>query len=319
MRTGIRDVRLFEEGMAKNPDKPGPIRPQGISIRLSLLLFIAVVAALFIGYRYVADSEIYRTAETFVRQNEEIRASFGEVRKCRLWFPFKVDFTDGALRVHLTLQVEGAKADTVAYIAMMKDGAKWRVVAASYRDGRGQIRLLLKMETPVTAKGKMGETAAQQSQPKTKIAPEDEEMKRGHQAFRDRKFDQAMAAYEKAVLLAPGSFIAHYWRGRTFAEKGLDEKALADMQKTVELRPDYVFAWRWLGYLQAKKSRYDDCIVSLTKAINLQAGHAWTYYNRGRCHYKKGNLSKAFEDANKSCSLGLKEGCMIARQIKAGN
>ena len=154
MQTDVRNVGLPEEGMERNPDKPAPIRPQGVSARLSLLLFIAIVAALFIGYRYVTDSEMYRTAETFVRQNEEIRTAFGEVRRCRLWFPFNVDFPDDVPRIHLTLKIEGAKADTTAYVALTREKTKWRVVAASYEDGRGQIRPLLKMEKPAAAKGR---------------------------------------------------------------------------------------------------------------------------------------------------------------------
>jgi Flp pilus assembly protein TadD len=303
--------------MERKPDKPGPIRPQGTSSRLPFLLFVALVAALFIGYRYVTDSEMYRTAETFVRQNEEIRTTFGEVRHCRLWFPFKVDFPDDAPRIHLTLQVEGAKADTVAYVTLTREGTKWRVVAASYEDGRGQIRPLLKVEKSPAAKGKAGQTAAPQTKPKAKSSPEGEELKKGHRAYREKNFDQAIAAYDRAILLAPDSFVAFYWRGRAFAEKGLDDKALADMQKTIQLRLDHIGAWRWLGYLQGKNNRFDDCVASLTKAIDLQADHAWTYYNRGRCYFKKGDSAKALEDAKKSCSLGLKEGCRIAEQIKA--
>jgi hypothetical protein len=158
-------------GAEMGKETPRPIRPQGVSSRLPFLLFVVLVAALFIGYRYVTDSEMYRTAEMFVRQNEEIRTTFGEVRNCRLWFPFKVDFPDDTPRIHLTLQVEGAKADTVAYVTLMREGTKWRVVAASYDDGRGQIRPLLKVEKFPAAKGKAGQTAAPQTKPKAKSSP----------------------------------------------------------------------------------------------------------------------------------------------------
>jgi hypothetical protein len=85
----------------------------------------------------------------------------------------------------------------------------------------------------------------------------------------------------------------------------------------MENRPDHVSARRWFGYLQTKNGRFDDCIVSLTKAIDLQADDAWTCYDRGCCYFGKGDMAKALEDANRSCSLGLKDGCRIAGQIKA--
>jgi len=317
MPVTIRNRMQPGMGAEMGKETPRPIRPQGVSSRLPFLLFVALVAALFIGYRYVTDSEMYRTAETFVRQNEEIRTTFGEVRNCHLWFPFKVDFPDDTPRIQLILQVEGVKADTAAYVTLTREGTKWRVVAASYEDGRGQIRPLLKEEKSPAARGKAGQTAAPQTKPKAKSSSEGEELKKGHKAYGEKNFDQAIAAYDRAILLAPESFDAFYWRGRAFAEKGLDDKALADMKKTVELRPSHVAAWRRLGYLQGKNNRFDDCVASLTKAIDLQADHAWTYYNRGHCYFKKGDLAKALEDAKKSCSLGLKDGCRIAEQIKA--
>jgi hypothetical protein len=163
MQTGVRNVKMPAEGMDRNPDKTGPIRPRGVSSRMPFLLFVALVAAFFIGYHYVTDSDLYRTAETFVRQNEEIRTAFGEVRHCRLWFPFKVDFPGDAPRIHLTLQVEGAEADTEAYVTLTREGTKWRVVAASYKDGRGQIRPLMKIEKFSSAKGKTGKSSIRTS------------------------------------------------------------------------------------------------------------------------------------------------------------
>ena len=98
--------------------------------------------------------------------------------------------------------------------------------------------------------------------------------------YREKNFDQAIAAYDRAILLAPDSFDAFYWRGRVFVEKGRGDRALADMQKTVALRPDHVNAWRWFGYLQGKNNRFDECIASLTKAVDLKPDHGWTLFNR---------------------------------------
>jgi len=121
----------------RTPGKPEPIRPRGVSSRLPMLLFIAIAAALYIGYHYLTESEVYRTAEAFVRQNPEIRSAVGEVRECRLWFPFKIDFDNDALLVELTLLVEGAKADTKAHVTLKREEGKWQTVAASYVDGKG--------------------------------------------------------------------------------------------------------------------------------------------------------------------------------------
>jgi hypothetical protein len=160
MRAGIMNVKRPAAGMERKPDRTGPIRPQGVSSRLPLLLFVALVAALFIGYHYIADSEMYRTAETFIRQNEEIRTTFGEVRHCRLWFPFKVDFPEGVLLIQLTLLVEGSKASTKSYVELKWEGAKWRISSASYEDGKGKLQPLLKKEKPRAPKAEKAQPSA---------------------------------------------------------------------------------------------------------------------------------------------------------------
>lgn len=316
MRKDVIPIGWVAEGTEAGPEKPGPIRPKGAVARWPFILLV-VVGALFIGYRYVADSDLYRAAETFVRQHEEIGNAIGEVRNCRLWFPLKADFPNSVLRVHLTLRVEGAKADTMAHVTLLREGEKWRVVAASYEDPQGKTRPLLTAAKSVAAKGG-ARPAAGPAGPQAEDGPEGEEVKRGHQAFGEKQYGQAAAAYDRAVQIAPDSYVAHYWRGRAFAEQGVDHRALVDFQKAVELRPDDVYAWRWLGHLQAKTGRYDDCVASLTRAIGIQANDAWSLYNRGRCHFHQGDKAKALADAERSCSLGLKDGCRIAAQIRAG-
>jgi len=84
----------------------------------------------------------------------------------------------------------------------------------------------------------------------------------------------------------------------------------------VKLRPDDVGTWRLLGFLQGKNDRFDDCVASLSKAIELKPDQGWTFYNRSRCYFKKGDKAKAVADAQRSCSLGVKEGCKVAVQIR---
>jgi hypothetical protein len=126
--------------------QPGPIRPRGALLHRPFLLLIALAIALFIAYDSFTESEPYRVAEAFVRQDAEIRNALGEVRTCRLWFPFRVDFSGDAPRLHLTLRIEGAKADMWVFLTLRQDRETWRVAVASYEDGRGMIRPLIKAE-----------------------------------------------------------------------------------------------------------------------------------------------------------------------------
>jgi hypothetical protein len=141
-------------GTETQEEKPRPIRPKGASSRLPFLLFVAVLVGLFIGYRYLTESGLYKTAEAFVRQSAEIRSAIGEVRDCRLWFPFKVDFPDDVPRIDLTLAVEGEKGSTKVQVTLIRDREKWRVVSAAYEDRNGMLRPLPKAGRPIAPAGK---------------------------------------------------------------------------------------------------------------------------------------------------------------------
>ena len=142
MKEAIQPGRRTES----TSESPRPIRPRGVSSRLPFLLFVAIAAVLLMGYRYVTDSEPYKMAENFVRQNAEIKKEIGEVSDCRLWFPLKVDFPDDVPRLHFTLAVRGEKASTNVRVALIRDRGKWRIIAAFYEDQKGVFRPLLKAE-----------------------------------------------------------------------------------------------------------------------------------------------------------------------------
>jgi len=134
------------EGGERWEQSPRPIRPKGASSRLPFLLFIALLAGLFIGYRSMTGSELFRTAEKFVRQSPELKEAVGEVHSCRLWFPLHFDMPGDKPRAHLTLAVDGKKASTKVQVALLWENGKWRVVTAAYEDRKGKLRPLLKEE-----------------------------------------------------------------------------------------------------------------------------------------------------------------------------
>ena len=61
---------------------------------------------------------------------------------------------------------------------------------------------------------------------------------------------------------------------------------------------------------------YDKSIHYLTKSIDLRPENGWAYYYRGSVYYRKGNLKKALEDAEKSCNLGYDMGCEVYENYK---
>ena len=138
----------------------------------------------------------------------------------------------------------------------------------------------------------------------------------GHSLFRGKRFDEAIEEYTKAIKIQPRNYVAHYWRGRAYSQKGEREKAIEDYKRTIELNPSYPHAYDNLGWLYTQMAKWDESIKYLDKAIELSPQNGWAYYNRGRCYYNRGDLGKALEDAKMACDLGYKDGCKVYQGLK---
>ncbi|MFC1821802.1 tetratricopeptide repeat protein [Thermodesulfobacteriota bacterium] len=138
----------------------------------------------------------------------------------------------------------------------------------------------------------------------------------GHKLFREKKYEEALRAYSKAIQIDPKNAGPYYWRGRLLIATGEKDRALGDLKKTVELDPSNREAYDNLGWLASQKGQYEDGITYLTKSIQMKPDNAWAYYQRGFCYFKKGNQEMALKDTKKSCDLGYDDGCKAFKQLK---
>jgi len=56
-------------------------------------------------------------------------------------------------------------------------------------------------------------------------------------------YDQAIAAYDKAIQRNPDYAEAYYGRGNAYEAKGDHDRAIADYDKAIQLNPDYAEAY----------------------------------------------------------------------------
>ena len=63
-------------------------------------------------------------------------------------------------------------------------------------------------------------------------------------------------------------------------------------------------------------TEYDESIKYLSDSLELKPNEGWTYYMRGRCYFKKGDLQKALKDIKTACSLGYKKGCQAYKELR---
>jgi len=307
----LRKDRAPNPGSEKTyePIQPGngkkdfhPIQPKGGSARTwpFMLVFVAL-AAVFALHEFVRDSEPFKIASSFVKENQSIREDLGEIKDIYPWFPSSFKSAGDTIRVRLTLRIEGKNGTGKAFFTLVYVRNSWQVTTAAYENRQGKLITLTTgdvrekpLPAPYVGSGKMS---------------------LGHNFYRKNDFQQAVTAYSQAIAEDPNNSAAYYWRGRAYYRLNLPQQAEADFKKTVALNSRHAEAYNWLGWLAERNGRYDECVVHLTKAVDLKADNAWGYYHRGRCNYQQGRRKEARQDAEQACRLGYEQACKVARQL----
>lgn len=137
-----------------------------------------------------------------------------------------------------------------------------------------------------------------------------------HRLIASGKHSAALEALAGAVRLDQSNAEAHYWRGVAYAKSNAKEQAVRALERAVELRRDYVEAYDYLGYLLIEQGRLDEAVSRLERLIaarpDYQKGRA--YFLRGAAYVRKGEVARAYADAERACELGSEEGCRVKKQ-----
>jgi tetratricopeptide (TPR) repeat protein len=141
-------------------------------------------------------------------------------------------------------------------------------------------------------------------------------LRTGHSLYRKKIYRKALQEFGKAIELDPDNYRAYFWRGRVHIKTNRLKESTADFQMVIKLRPDYAEAYDNLGWVYMQLEEYDKSVNYLSKSLELKPNDGWTHYTRGRCYYKQGNLHKALQDIETSCSLGYKKGCQVYKEYR---
>jgi tetratricopeptide (TPR) repeat protein len=118
-----------------------------------------------------------------------------------------------------------------------------------------------------------------------------------------KEFDTAIADYNEAIRLNPGSAgVAYQGRGRAWRDKKDYDKAIADCNEAIRLDPGYAHAYNGRGNAWSAKKDYDKAIADYNEAIRLDPGYVHAYFNRGVAFLLTGS-PKVGDDARKVLEL----------------
>ena len=103
---------------------------------------------------------------------------------------------------------------------------------------------------------------------------------------RQEKYEEAIAAYEKAIQLNPQYADAYYNLVNTLDEIEKYEEAMAAYQKAIQLNPQYASAYNNLGNTLDEIEKYEEAIAAYQKAIQLNPQGCRCLQQSG-CYFSK--------------------------------
>ena len=122
------------------------------------------------------------------------------------------------------------------------------------------------------------------------------------------KREDAVAAYDQALLLQPELAEAYNNRGAEKSDLSRYEDAIVDYDQAIQLKPNYAEAYYNRGIAKGNLGRHEDAIVDYDQAIRLKQDLAKAYLNRGIARGNLGQTNEARQDFEKARNLARAAG-----------
>jgi tetratricopeptide (TPR) repeat protein len=118
------------------------------------------------------------------------------------------------------------------------------------------------------------------------------------------RYEEGIAAYEKAVKHDPRDHRARTYLGVALASVERYDSALASLRKGVELKPDYAWGWRKLGNaLKEGPELYEEAIDAYRKALEHDPEDHYAWSLMAGCLAELGRLEEAATAYEKAVAL----------------
>jgi tetratricopeptide (TPR) repeat protein len=128
-------------------------------------------------------------------------------------------------------------------------------------------------------------------------------IKLGNILFADRRYENAIAAYDKALAIKPDEPDAWNNRGNALYQIGRTEEAIASYDKALAIKPDDHEAWNNRGNALLQIGRTEEAIAAYDKALAIKPDDHEAWNNRGVALLQIGRTEEAIAAYDKALAI----------------
>jgi len=128
-------------------------------------------------------------------------------------------------------------------------------------------------------------------------------LRQGDENYDAGRFDEAIAAYKKAIKLQPDNVLAYYTLGLAYQSKNMLDKATELYQKASQLDPNFAYPYFGLGTTYHSKLIFDKAQEFYKKTAQLEPDFAEAYLQLGNIYFKLGRYREAVLKYQKSLQI----------------
>ena len=127
--------------------------------------------------------------------------------------------------------------------------------------------------------------------------------RRGTQLISQRKYEDAVKTFDKAIEKEPNYYRAWLMRGYALYCLERFDDALTSYDKALELKPDSADVWYYKGIIFKDIDKIDAAFDCYNKALEINPKYSEALTDRGQIFYQKENYEQALADFNSSTEL----------------
>lgn len=174
----------------------------------------------------------------------------------------------------------------VLVLTSVKQSRSTTTADASLGTTNGQTNQLYNANSPDLKSQNPGPTLQEQAQARYLA---------GIELTKARKYQDAIAEYQQALVFAPKLAAAHHELGFAYLKIGKYKESIEALKQAVALRPDNADTYIQLGIAYRATARWKDAAGAFEKSIELKPGNASVDYQLGQVYEKLNDTDAALD------------------------